>query len=72
MLEGHKNMTLNKRAYPGEKKQRNADLYKDYNDGMMIIDMVAKYRITSARIYAIINQIEKRNAVMPDVLEDLK
>lgn len=59
--------------YPGEKTDRNTELYKDYKKGMMIIDIVAKYRITSTRIYQIVNQMEKIERllkVMPDVLND--
>ncbi len=37
-----------------EKKERNKELLKDLNSGkFFIVDLVAKYRISSARIYMI-------------------
>lgn len=51
-------MTVKRREI--EKKERNDEILKDYNDGMKMIDMVAKYRISSSRIYKIIGDHEKR------------
>lgn len=39
-----------------EKKDRNLELIKDYQLGMDIIDMVAKYRLSTTRIYKILDQ----------------
>ena len=44
--------TLNiKTRQPG--KARLEEIIKDYNDKVLMVDMVAKYRISSSRIYQI-------------------
>jgi Mor family transcriptional regulator len=43
---------------PEEKKDRNADLLKDYKSGMNFVDLVSKYRISSQRIYQIVKKAE--------------
>ncbi len=52
------------RPYNDEKVERNQELLNDYAQGMFIVDMVAKYRISSTRIYKILKSAKKR-------LEDL-
>lgn len=44
-----------------EEKDRNQKLVKDYKSGeFLMVDLVSKYRISSARIYQIINREKKR------------
>ena len=42
------------------KTKRNKRLYNDWKKGMSVVDMVAKYRISSAAIYAIINRLKEK------------
>lgn len=44
-----------------EDKQRNADLFKDYETGdFSQVDLVSKYQISASRIYKIINREKRR------------
>jgi Mor family transcriptional regulator len=40
------------------KTERNKQIYKDWKSGMLGVDMVAKYRISSQAIYNIVKRIE--------------
>lgn len=42
-------------------KERDLSILKDYNDGMSIVRMVAKWNITSSRIYQILNKYGSKN-----------
>lgn len=46
---------------PQEKKERNGQIMKDYQAGMNFVELVSKYKITSQRIWQII-QKEKEKA----------
>lgn len=47
---------------PTEKKERNQALYTDFKSGkFMIIDLVAKYRISTSRIYQIVNRMQRKD-----------
>lgn len=43
-----------------ESAERNQALYNDYKTGMEYVDLVAKYRISSQRVWQIIKRIEKK------------
>jgi Mor family transcriptional regulator len=44
-----------------EETKRNTELYKDYKSGKFsTVDLVSKYRISSARIYKIIGRERER------------
>lgn len=45
-----------------EKKERNEELYKDFKNGVELFDLSYKYRLTTTRIYKIIQQMEKKEA----------
>jgi hypothetical protein len=45
-----------------EKIERNQALYNDYKTGMIVIDLVAKYRIDSSTITRIINRYKRMEA----------
>lgn len=45
---------------PTPKVKRNKQVYNDWKNGMSAVDMVAKYRITSTRIYKIVENEKKR------------
>jgi len=41
------------------KTKRNKALYADYKQGMLGVDMVAKYRISSTMIYRIVDKMKR-------------
>jgi Mor family transcriptional regulator len=49
---------------PNEKTERNLELVKDSENGMSVVDMVVKYRISPQRIYAIIRRHFNKPAVV--------
>lgn len=54
-------------SYP-EQIERNKALYSDYDSGKFtIVDLVSKYRISSAAIYKIINRYKKFYDAVPDM-----
>jgi Mor family transcriptional regulator len=56
-----------------EKIERNTALYADYQLGMKVIDLVAKYRIDSSVVTRIINRMKNRDRlldVIPSMAED--
>lgn len=48
---------------PKEKTHRNDRLYKDYKSGLSFVDLVSKYKISSQRIYQIVDSINKKSSV---------
>lgn len=57
-----KPITKRKKKGPAPNMDRNLELIKDYNQGMSIVSMVGKYRISSARIYKLLKLHGKRVA----------
>ena len=44
-----------------ENKERNIELYNDWKNGKFtVVQLVAKYRISSQRIYSIVRRLEKQ------------
>lgn len=44
-----------------EKVKRNKAIYNDWKQGMLGVDMVAKYRISSTMIYRIVDRMRERD-----------
>jgi len=42
------------------KTERNEEMYKDWKAGMLGVDMVAKYRVSSANIYKIVARMKQK------------
>lgn len=57
-----KNKMGNKMNHPNEEIKRNFDLLNDIAQGMYMIDVVVKYRISSSRIYEIIKRAKEKKA----------
>ncbi|MBI5357019.1 hypothetical protein HZB78_05445 [Candidatus Collierbacteria bacterium] len=55
----HRYVKNRKGKYPQEEIERNCRLYADYRRSHFIVPLVSKYRISSKRIYQIINQVER-------------
>lgn len=53
-------MTENRAKPPEFYEKRNEELYNDFHKGMSIRDMMNKYELSHARIYAIVNRLNKR------------
>jgi Mor family transcriptional regulator len=48
-----------KKTAPNAKTERNLEIYKDYQDGMLGVDMVVKYRISTQAIHKIIERVKR-------------
>jgi Mor family transcriptional regulator len=55
---------------PAEDKERNKNLYTDYDNGVMVIDLIKKYQISSQRIYQIVKRY-KAKLVLDKVLAEV-
>jgi len=46
-----------------EQKERNLQICEDYENGMEMVDMIIKYKLTASHIYAILGryEVELRN-----------
>ena len=55
---------------PQEQIERNIAIYNDFKTGMNYVDLVAKYRISSQRLWQIIKREEKRNDDDKDMLSE--
>jgi Mor family transcriptional regulator len=54
-------------SVPQAKTDRNNELVKDFDSGMLMVDLVAKYRISSVRIMQIVKRAKKLQAQIDTV-----
>jgi Mor family transcriptional regulator len=57
---------------PEEEKERNKAIYNDFKSGLSYVDLVAKYRISTQRVWQIIKREQLKDEVLPLVGDDNK